>query len=50
MYGDEEGMGVEELLKMVREMTRSDMSEEKLWYSSTYDKEMSVGVEGDNDV
>ncbi|KAJ8447480.1 hypothetical protein Cgig2_019474 [Carnegiea gigantea] len=45
-----EGIGAEELLKMVREMIGSDMSEEKLWYSLKYDKEMLVGVEGDNDV
>ncbi|KAJ8444863.1 hypothetical protein Cgig2_029794 [Carnegiea gigantea] len=35
---------------MVREMTGSDMSEEKLWYSLKYDMEMLVAVEGDNDV
>ncbi|KAJ8430803.1 hypothetical protein Cgig2_005210 [Carnegiea gigantea] len=45
-----EGMGAEELLKKVREMTGSDMSEEKLWYSLKYDREMLVAVEGDNDV
>ncbi|KAJ8423840.1 hypothetical protein Cgig2_024298 [Carnegiea gigantea] len=44
------GMGAKELLKMVREMTGSDMSEEKLWYSLKYDREMLVAVEGDNDV
>ncbi|KAJ8426145.1 hypothetical protein Cgig2_032836 [Carnegiea gigantea] len=44
------GMGAEELLKVVREMTESDMSEEKLWYSLKYDREMLVAVEGDNDV
>jgi len=43
-------MGAEELLKMVREMTGSDMSEEKLWYSLTYDREILVAVEGDNDM
>ncbi|KAJ8439630.1 hypothetical protein Cgig2_021006 [Carnegiea gigantea] len=45
-----EGMGVEELMKMVREMTRSDMLEEKLWYSLKYDREMLVAVEGDSDM
>ncbi|KAJ8437374.1 LOW QUALITY PROTEIN: hypothetical protein Cgig2_020393 [Carnegiea gigantea] len=45
-----EGMGAEELLKMVREMIGSDMSEEKLWYSLKYDREMLVAVEGDNHV
>ncbi|KAJ8444476.1 hypothetical protein Cgig2_024040 [Carnegiea gigantea] len=45
-----EGMGAEELLKMVREMRESDMSEEKLWYSLKYDREMLVTAEGDNDV
>ncbi|KAJ8425202.1 hypothetical protein Cgig2_000551 [Carnegiea gigantea] len=44
-----EGMGVEELMKMVREMTGSDMLEEKLWHSLKYDREMLVAVEGDND-
>ena len=28
-----EGTGVEELLKMLRKMIGSDISEEKLWYS-----------------
>ena len=45
-----EGTGTEELLKMVRKMTGSDMSEEKLWYSLKYDREMLVAVEVDNDV
>ncbi|KAJ8450566.1 hypothetical protein Cgig2_020203 [Carnegiea gigantea] len=45
-----EGMGVEELMKMVREMTGSDMSDEKLWYSLKYDRKMLVAVEGDSDV
>jgi len=45
-----EGMGVEEFMRMVREMTGSDMSEEKLWYSLKYDREMLVAVEGDSDV
>ncbi|KAJ8449683.1 LOW QUALITY PROTEIN: hypothetical protein Cgig2_001339 [Carnegiea gigantea] len=45
-----EGMGAKQLLKMVREITRSDMSEEKLWYSLNYDREMLVVVEGDNNV
>ncbi|KAJ8419354.1 hypothetical protein Cgig2_016510 [Carnegiea gigantea] len=45
-----EGMGVEELMKMVREMTGTDMSEKKLWYSLKCDKEMFVAVEGDSDV
>ncbi|KAJ8420118.1 hypothetical protein Cgig2_032310 [Carnegiea gigantea] len=45
-----EGMGVEELMKMVREMTASDMLEEKLWYSLKYDREMLVAVEGDSDM
>ncbi|KAJ8435830.1 LOW QUALITY PROTEIN: hypothetical protein Cgig2_009107 [Carnegiea gigantea] len=42
-----EGIGVEELMKMVRKMTGSDISEEKL---CTYDREMLVGIEGDSDV
>ncbi|KAJ8428462.1 hypothetical protein Cgig2_012529 [Carnegiea gigantea] len=45
-----EGMGAEELQKMMREMTGSDMLDEKLWYSLKYDMEMLVAVEGDNDV
>ncbi|KAJ8434108.1 hypothetical protein Cgig2_005787 [Carnegiea gigantea] len=45
-----EGMGIEELIRMVREMIGSDMSEEKLWYSLKYDREMLVAVEGDSDV
>ncbi|KAJ8438784.1 LOW QUALITY PROTEIN: hypothetical protein Cgig2_009902 [Carnegiea gigantea] len=45
-----EGMGAEELLKMVKEMTGSDMSEKKLWYSLKYDRKMLVAIEGDNDV
>ncbi|KAJ8422878.1 LOW QUALITY PROTEIN: hypothetical protein Cgig2_027361 [Carnegiea gigantea] len=43
-------MGAEELLKMVREMIGSDMSEEKLWYSLKYDREMLIAVKGDNNV
>jgi len=45
-----EGMGAEELLKMVRKMTGSDMSEEKLWYSLKYDRDMLMAVEVDSDV
>lgn len=45
-----EGIGAEELLKMVREIIGSDMSEEKLRYSLKYDREMLVAVEGDNNV
>ncbi|KAJ8445906.1 hypothetical protein Cgig2_009835 [Carnegiea gigantea] len=45
-----EGMGAEGLLKMVREMTGSDMSKEKLWYSLKYDREILVAVEGGNDM
>ena len=35
---------------MVREMTRGDMSGEKLWYSLKYDREMLVPVEVDSNV
>ncbi|KAJ8429908.1 hypothetical protein Cgig2_025338 [Carnegiea gigantea] len=35
---------------MVREMTGSDMVEEKLWYTLKYDGEMLVVVEGDSDM
>ncbi|KAJ8435322.1 hypothetical protein Cgig2_022923 [Carnegiea gigantea] len=45
-----EGMWAEELLKMMRKMIGSDMSEEKLWYSLKYDKEMLVAVEVDSNV
>ena len=45
-----EGMGVEELTKMVWEMTGSGMSEEKLWYCLKYDKGMLVAVDGDSDL
>ncbi|KAJ8430689.1 hypothetical protein Cgig2_018415 [Carnegiea gigantea] len=45
-----EGIRVEELMKMVREMTGNDMLEEKLWYSLKYDREMLVAVEGDSDM
>ncbi|KAJ8422133.1 hypothetical protein Cgig2_008647 [Carnegiea gigantea] len=45
-----EGMGAEELLKMVRKMTESEISEEKLWYSLKYDREMFTAVEVDNNV
>ncbi|KAJ8436084.1 hypothetical protein Cgig2_000986 [Carnegiea gigantea] len=45
-----EGMEVEEVMKMVKEIRGADMSEEKLWYSLKYDREMLVAVEGDNDV
>ncbi|KAJ8435246.1 hypothetical protein Cgig2_005298 [Carnegiea gigantea] len=43
-------MEVEELMKMVREITGTDMSKKKLWYSLKYDREMLVVVEGDSDV
>jgi len=43
-------MGVEELMKMVRDMTETNMSEKKLWYSLKYEREMLVVVEGDSDV
>ncbi|KAJ8420592.1 hypothetical protein Cgig2_032290 [Carnegiea gigantea] len=45
-----EEMGVEELIKMVREMTGTDISQKQLWYSLKYDREMSAKVEGDSDV
>ncbi|KAJ8431304.1 hypothetical protein Cgig2_018376 [Carnegiea gigantea] len=45
-----EGLGAEELLKMVRKMTGSDMSEEKLWYSLKYDREILVAIEVDSDL
>ncbi|KAJ8422831.1 hypothetical protein Cgig2_022182 [Carnegiea gigantea] len=45
-----EGMGAEERLKMVRKMTGSDMSEEKLWYSLKYDRKILMAVEVDSDV
>ncbi|KAJ8424605.1 hypothetical protein Cgig2_014409 [Carnegiea gigantea] len=45
-----EGTGAEELFKMVRKMTGSDKSEEKLWYNLRYDREMLVPVEVDSDV
>ncbi|KAJ8438308.1 hypothetical protein Cgig2_018788 [Carnegiea gigantea] len=44
------GMVAEELLKMARKMTGSDMLEEKLWYSLKYDREILVVVEVDSDV
>ncbi|KAJ8427958.1 hypothetical protein Cgig2_023253 [Carnegiea gigantea] len=44
-----EGMGAEELLKMMRKMTGSNISEEKLWYNLKYDREMLVVVEVDSD-
>ncbi|KAJ8421054.1 hypothetical protein Cgig2_015014 [Carnegiea gigantea] len=36
-------MGVEEMIKMAREMTESDISKEKLWYSLKYDREIWGG-------
>ena len=45
-----EGIGVEELMKMLREMIGSDMLEEKLWYSLKYDREMLMAIEGDSNM
>ena len=45
-----EGMGLEEVIKMVKEIRGAEMSERKLWYSLEYDTEMLVVVEGDTNV
>ncbi|KAJ8420184.1 LOW QUALITY PROTEIN: hypothetical protein Cgig2_013364 [Carnegiea gigantea] len=43
-------MGLEEALRMMKEITGSDLSEQKLWYSLKYDTQMLTAVEGDTDV
>ncbi|KAJ8427307.1 hypothetical protein Cgig2_032956 [Carnegiea gigantea] len=45
-----EGMGLEEVVRMVKKITGTDMSERKLWYSLKYDREMLVAVEGGTNV
>ncbi|KAJ8424836.1 LOW QUALITY PROTEIN: hypothetical protein Cgig2_031571 [Carnegiea gigantea] len=45
-----EGMGVEELMQIVREITGSGMLEEKIWYSLKYDREMLVAEDSDTKV
>ncbi|KAJ8436383.1 hypothetical protein Cgig2_032204 [Carnegiea gigantea] len=45
-----EGMGVEEVIRIVKEVTGIDMSEKKLWYVLKYDREMLLAVEGDTDM
>jgi len=42
-----EGMGVEEVKRIVKEITRSDMMEQKIWYSLKYDGQMSMALKGD---
>jgi len=45
-----EGMGVEEMKKMVKEIIRSDLLEQKIWYSLKYDRQMLMGLDGDMDI
>jgi len=45
-----EGMGMEEMRRMVSEITGNDLTVQKLWYSLKYDRGMVIELEGDHDV
>lgn len=45
-----EDMGLEEFLRVVKEITESNLSERKLWYSLKYDGQMLMAIEGDENV
>ncbi|KAJ8421874.1 hypothetical protein Cgig2_028023 [Carnegiea gigantea] len=45
-----EGIGVEEVRRMVTKIIDSDLSEHKLWYNLKYDRQMFIVVEKNMDV
>ena len=45
-----EGMGVDELRKMVRETVGVGVEVDRIWYSLKYDRNMIMAIEGDIDV
>jgi len=46
----QEGMGVEELRKMIRETVGVGVEVDRMWYSLKYDRNMIMAVEGNTDV
>ena len=42
-----EGMGMEEVQRMVSEITGNDLTLQKLWYSLKYDRRMAMELEDD---
>jgi len=45
-----EGIGVEELRGMVREIVGDGLQVERLWYNLKYDENIKMAAEGDKDV
>ncbi|KAJ8427900.1 hypothetical protein Cgig2_012236 [Carnegiea gigantea] len=45
-----EGMEVEEVIRMVKEITRSNLPEQKIWYSLKFDRQMLMALEGNMDI
>ncbi|KAJ8425935.1 hypothetical protein Cgig2_018733 [Carnegiea gigantea] len=43
-------MGEEELIRMVKKITLSDLMEQKIWYSLNYGRQMLMALEGDIDM